>query len=325
MPIFDQGYQHWHGKVSSPAWRWLRITNRGVRSQMKSRWVRLTILGAWAPAVALAAFLVIWGLIEQKSKLIMPLLSLFQELPEEIKAGPRNFRVTFWTIAYQFFFQLEMFFSMMLVLLVGPDLISQDIRFNAVPLYFSRPLRRIDYFMGKLGVIGVYLAAVAIGPAIIAYVLGVCFSMDLSVVRDTGRLFLASIAYGVVVVLSAGMLMLAVSSLSRNSRYVGALWAGIWIVTYIVAGVLRDTVKERWCPLLSYTGNLQRICDTLLDTNSAWGQIGQLMDPRRRRANLSGFMGPDYPWYWSLGVLAGLFGISIWILTTRVKSLDRLK
>ncbi len=30
---------------------------------------------------------------------------------------------------------------MLLVLMVGPDLISQDLRFNAIPLYFARPLR----------------------------------------------------------------------------------------------------------------------------------------------------------------------------------------
>jgi ABC-2 type transport system permease protein len=325
MPIFDQGYQHWHGKLSSPAWRWLTITRRGVRSQLKNRGVRLTVLGAWLPALALATFLALWGLIEQKSKLIMPLLGLFQNLPPEIMEGPRSFRLTFWTIAYQFFFQFEMFFAMILVLLVGPELISQDIRFNAIPLYFSRPLRRMDYFAGKLGVIAVYLGAVAIVPALLAYVLGVAFSLDISVVRDTFWLLLGSIGYGLVIVFSAGTLMLAISSLSRNSRYVGAFWGGMWIVTYMLAGILSDSIKTRWCPLLSYTNNLGRMRDLLLNTDSAWHQIGQLMDPRRREANLRGFMGPTYPWYWSLAVLAGLFGISLWILTTRVKSLDRLK
>ncbi len=33
----------------------------------------------------------------------------------------------------------------------------------------------------------------------------------------------------------------------------------------------------------------------------------------------------QYPWQWSAAVLAGLFVLSLWILTTRVKSLDRLK
>ena len=34
---------------------------------------------------------------------------------------------------------------------------------------------------------------------------------------------------------------------------------------------------------------------------------------------------PQYPWIWSAGVLAGLLGLSLWILSTRVKSLDRLR
>jgi len=183
MPIFDQGYQHWDGKLSSHAWRWFTISARGARSQFKSRWVRLAILGAWIPAAVLATVLIAWGLIEQKSKLILPFLSLFHDLPESIMLDPRSYRVTIWTIAYQYFFLIEMFFSMILVLLVGPSLISRDIRFNAIPLYFSRPLRRFDYFAGKLGVIGFFLAAVAVVPALIAYVLGLCFSMDLTVVR----------------------------------------------------------------------------------------------------------------------------------------------
>jgi hypothetical protein len=35
-------------------------------------------------------------------------------------------------------------------------------------------------------------------------------------------------------------------------------------------------------------------------------------------------MGPQFPWYWSAGVLVGLFGLSACILNL-VKSLDKLK
>jgi ABC-2 type transport system permease protein len=221
-----------------------------------------------------------------------------------------------------------MFFSMILVLLVGPNLISQDLRFNAMPLYFSRPLRRFDYFLGKLGVIGVYLATVAIVPALLAYVLGICFSLDLSVVKDTARLCAASVAYGMVIMVSAGMLMLAISSLSRGSGYVGAFWIGIWIVSNAVASVLTATLHRDWCHLVSYTQNLQRIGSALLNTQAAWQQITSLIPAQtvqRSEEILAAFAGPSYPWYWSAAVLLGLFGLSLWILTFRVKSLDRLK
>ena len=134
---------------------------------------------------------------------------------------------------------------MILILLVGPNLISQDLRFNALPLYFSRPLRRIDYFLGKLGVIGAFLGMVIIVPSLIAYVLGLLFSLDITIVRDTFGILLASIAYGLVIALSAGMLMLALSSLSRNSRYVALFWVGIWFVSSIVATILEGVGHEQ--------------------------------------------------------------------------------
>jgi ABC-2 type transport system permease protein len=325
MPIFDQGYQHWHGTLSGHGSRWLTVTRHGVRAHFKNRWARIVILTAWVPALALAAVLVTWGLIEQKAALVQPLLALFSGLPDEIKVSPKNYRIAIWTISYQYFFQWEIFFSMILVMLVGPGLISQDIRFNAIPLYFSRPLRRIDYFIGKLGVIAFFLAAVAVVPALLAYLLGICFSLDLGIVRDTVRLLLASVAYGSIVVISAGTLMLAMSSLSRNSRYVAGLWIGIWFVSNIVAGTLTGVLKRDWCPMVAYTENLMRLCRALLDTQSAWQPIARFFPSNHRAEMLAAFSGPAYPWYWSALVLAGLFGISLWILSLRVKSLDRLK
>src|SRR5437588_861260 len=88
-------------------------------------------------------------------------------------------------------------------MIVGPGLISRDLRFNALPLYFSRPLRRVDYFLGKLGVIGFFLAATVVVPAVGAYLLGLAFSLDLGVVRDTHHLLWAGILYGLAVTVSA--------------------------------------------------------------------------------------------------------------------------
>ena len=172
-------------------------------------------------------------------------------------------------MAFNIFFSIETFFSMLLVLTVGPDLVSQDLRFNAMPMYFSRPIRRVDYFLGKLGVIGVFLASVAIAPAVAAYILGVAFSLDVTVIRDTWRLLVGSIAFGLVVVFSAGTLMLAISSMSRNSRLVGAAWVGLWLVSNVSADVLILSARRQWCPLVSYTANLDRLREGLLDTNSA--------------------------------------------------------
>jgi ABC-2 type transport system permease protein len=318
-------------------------------------------------------------LLEQGSQNVVEIVRPL--LPPGVAADPHAYREAIWSIAYSIFFRVEIFFIMVLMVVAGPNLISRDLRFNALPLYFCRPLRRIDYFLGKLGVLATMVAAVAIAPAIVAYVLGVCFSLDLGIVRDTWRLLPASILYGLVIVASAGTLMLAMSSLSRRSLYVGIAWGGFWVVSASVAGVLdgiqRDTVgrpmwqeqeakrqagqrpnynriQEKieaalaktaptdWRPLCSYTANLHRLGEALLNTDAAWVQIGKAMKApqgaiqkffgRQDAASsaaedrrLADRMTPQYPWTWSAGVLAGLLGISVWTLSTRVKSLDRLK
>jgi ABC-2 type transport system permease protein len=368
MPIFDQGYQHWHGKFSGQAVRSWPITRHGVVVGLRNRWLRWVILGAIWPPIGLAVFLTIWGLFEQKSAFLTPLLFLFQNLPEELKAGPRGFRTTIWTLAFRQFFEVQLFFPMILVLLVGPDLISQDLRFNAMPLYLSRPVRRFEYFLGKLGVIAAYLAAVTLVPVLVAFAVGYGFSLDPKVVVDTARVLAASLAYAAIVVVSAGLLMLAFSSLTRNSRYVGAMWLGFWSISSVAAGVLEGTVAAEWCPLVSYTNNLNRVRDALLDAGTAWDRLTSLsevgprefrgpMGPRpfgpgrrgfrsgpapppdsRERSTAEEFAAqaggrrprstwapPTYPWQWSAGVLAGLAAVSLLILTTRVRGLDRLR
>src|SRR5262249_50463457 len=126
MPIFDQGYQHWSGTLSGHASRWLAVTRQGVRAQMKNRWVRALIILAWIPAGLLVFATSVWGLFEQKSTLVMPLVESMQIIPAEIRAGPKMYRGAVWTMAYFFFFYVEITFAMLLVVLVGPNLVSQD-------------------------------------------------------------------------------------------------------------------------------------------------------------------------------------------------------
>lgn len=248
MPIFDQGYQHWSGALSGHAWRWLAIARHGVRVAMsgekRGRALRVILLLSSLPALALASVLCLWGLVERRSPLVASFLELLQFLGPTVLADPRAYRTEIWTLAYNYFLATQLMFSMVLVLLVGPNLISQDLRYNALPLYFSRPLRRIDYFFGKLGVIVAFLGMVIVVPSLIAYVLGLLFSLDITIIRDTFRLLLASVVYGLVIAVSAGMLVLALSSLSRNSRYISLLWVGVWVVSGIVAGVLEAAHQQ---------------------------------------------------------------------------------
>src|SRR5207245_4070526 len=141
-----------------------------------------------------------WGLLEQQAESVLTFLR--RVLPADVIARPQDFRAAVWTIAYMFFFKAQLVTSLFLVLVVGPNLVSRDLRFNALPLYFSRPLRRIDYFAGKLGVIGFFLAATQGLPPIVASIFGIVFSLDVCLLADRHRFLWAGILYGLCITLS---------------------------------------------------------------------------------------------------------------------------
>lgn len=301
MPIYDQGYQHWQGEFGGPLRRWWSIARRGAVAGLKNRFVRWVLLFSLAPALLLASVLSIWGLLEQQAAAVLSWASLF--LPAELIGDPKTHRIMVWTLAFDHFLYVETLLALVLVLLVGPDLISQDLRFNAMPLYFSKPVRRIDYFVGKLGTIATFIAGVMIAPAILAYALGVAFSLDLSVMRDTWRLFLASMAYGLVVVLSAGTLMLAISSLARNSRMVAAMWMGFIVASAMFSAAMVEAVRQPWCPAVSYWNNVYRIQTEMLGTRRAWQHVVDLSNTVTQRIQAAAALAnPRQP---TLGAILG--------------------
>jgi len=286
MPVFDQGYQQWKGTLSGHAGRWLAIARQGIKAQLRNRRTKYLVIAAWTPALILAGFLALWGLFEQKADVLKPFMDVIKTiLPLEIFEGPRTFRSSLWTLAFDAFLWIETGLALILVLLVGPDLISQDLRYNAIPLYLSRPLLRFQYFLGKLGVIVGFLSMVTVVPAFIAYVVGITFSLDWSVVQDTWRVLVGSVVYGLVVAISCGLIMLAFSSLSRNSRAVAMLWVALWLISGVIAGALVDSTRnrfddpatagkesERWWSL-SFGANLNRIREAALNTPEAYRQV----------------------------------------------------
>ena len=104
---------------------------------------------------------------------------------------------------------------------------------------------------------------------------------------------------------------------SAGSREYGPFWRRLAELEFS---------KNDWRPLVSYSANLARLGQQLLHTNETWEKLSELQPSQSARDRIRAmYMGPQFPWYWSAGVLAGLFGLSAVVLNFSVKSLDKLK
>lgn len=143
--------------------------------------------------------------------------------------------------------------GMLMVLVVGliaPALIAQDVRTRAFLLYFSRPLTRWEYILGKLAVVCGYLLLITTVPALTLYVVGVLLSPELTVVTATWDLPLRILVASAVLIIPTTVMALAFSSLTSETRYAGFAWFAVWAAGWVSYAMLFTStggnLGERW-------------------------------------------------------------------------------
>lgn len=266
------GYRGWSGALESGWIRWTVIASVGIRRAWQSRWLKRMLFFAWLPAIVWGVGFFAWEQAVLYPEWREPLRPMLQSMPpmgEQRQRGrrgqtplrpflqsmpPTEFdqlresfatgnletsRHTVWGWLLQTFFRNPQGVLMVMVVgLIAPPLISQDVRSRAFLLYFSRPLTRGEYLLGKLASVWAYLAVISTLPALALYVLGVLLSPDLGVVSATWDLPFRIVAASLVLMLPTSILALCFSSLTQESRYAGFAWFAMWILgwfTYSVA------------------------------------------------------------------------------------------
>lgn len=248
MPIHEAGYRAWDGRRVSEWTRWQTISSNGIRRASKSTWLkRLLLLGLLPLLFFAGAFF----LFEQSSRdpEIWRAFSAFirglpqgKELREVIGTLPSSptpeqfnaIRHDVWSFLLLTLMRYPQALLMVVVVgIVAPPLISQDLRTRAYLIYFARPISRLEYIAGKIGVVAFYLLSIATLPALILYGLGVVLSPSLEVVLSTWDLPLRVLVASACLIIPTTLVALALSSLTLESRYAGFGWFAMWIIGHV--------------------------------------------------------------------------------------------
>lgn len=235
------GYRGWSGRLESGWMRWTVISSVGIRRAWQSRWLRRMLFFAWLPAVWFGVGFFLWeqaALYPEWRQTLRPFLqgmpstAEFNQIRESVRTGDlESSRHTVWAWLLQTLFRYPQGVLMVMVVgLIAPPMISQDVRSRAFLLYFSRPLTRGEYLLGKLASVWAYLSMISTLPALALYVLGVLLSPNLSVISATWDLPFRIAAASLVLMLPTSALALCFSALTQESRYAGFAWFAVWIL-----------------------------------------------------------------------------------------------
>lgn len=276
MPIHDQGYRRFGGTREPRGRGWLVIASGGFRSALAKRPVIFLLLVAWIPFAYQAVKFY--------------LTTTFGQL-QMLATSAQTFRE---------FLEHQETFIFFLTIYIGTGLIANDKRANALQIYLSKPLTRLEYVAGKAAILAAFLLAVTWLPAVLLLAVQAMFAGNLTFVRANAFLLPAITVYSFVQVTLATATMLALSSASKSARFVGIMYAGVVFFTDAVFGTLKYLMNSSYASLVSPTQSLAQLGDVIFR-----------VPPRNDTPTLLTFL-----------VVAGIIGLCALVLERQIRGVE---
>jgi ABC-2 type transport system permease protein len=239
MPIHDQGYRRYAGQREPSGRRWWVIARAGMMERLRERRFLALLLFAWSPFVVRAVQLYVSANFTQAGFLA---------------ATPETFRE---------FLDQQSIFVFIVTAYVGAGLIANDRRANALQIYLSKPLTRVEYITGKLVTLVVFLVGVTFLPAILLLFLQMMFAGSVAFIRENLFLIPAITLFSLIQVFVSAFAMLALSSLSKSRRFVAIMYAGIVFFTAAMYQALTAITGSRAWAWMSPEDTLDIIADSI--------------------------------------------------------------
>jgi ABC-2 type transport system permease protein len=276
MPIHDQGYRRYAGRREPHGRRWWVIARAGMMERLRERRFLALLLFAWSPFVVRAVQIYVSANFPQAGFLA---------------PTPETFRE---------FLDQQSIFVFIVTAYVGAGLIANDRRANALQIYLSKPLTRLEYVTGKLATLVVFLVGVTFVPAIMLLFLQMMFAGSVAFILENLFLIPAITLFSLIQVFVSAFAMLALSSLSKSRRFVAIMYAGIVFFTAAMyQALIAITGSSAWA-WLSPEDTLDVIADAIFRVPG----------------------GPAMPVPAALLTVVLLIAVSIWILERRVRGIE---
>jgi len=274
MPLHDVGYRAWQGNRRGSGSAIGVIASTGIRLAWTSHWLRRMVLLAWSPAVIFAMSFFAFEQAIDEGRLVsirdaaqagrnLDGVGMLGTVLADTLGGSRrkasdekavlpdgtpvvdpqvdvaNTRHVVWSRLLLAFMRVPQAVLLAVVIgLIAPSLISRDLRAKAWLVYFTRPVGRIEYLLGKATILGVLVAAITVLPALALWLMGVLVSPSVWVAVDTWDLPLKAVAASIVLAVPTVLLALAYSSLTAESRIASFAWFATWAACWIAHSTL---------------------------------------------------------------------------------------
>jgi ABC-2 type transport system permease protein len=240
VPIHDQSYRRYGGARESASRAWTVIALSGIKGVLKKRVMLGILFGSWIQLIVRLVSFYVSESFTQTQAFLGPSAKTFRD-----------------------FLEVQNFFVFLIAVYVGSGLIAQDRKANALQIYLSKPLTRVDYVAGKMAILGSFLLFVTWVPAMLLLVGQILLSGSFAFASANISLFPSITLFSFLEVFVVCSALLALSSLTTSTRYVAVMFAGVMFFSDAVYGTLRLATGSTAVSWVSFTGSLAQVGDAI--------------------------------------------------------------
>jgi ABC-type transport system involved in multi-copper enzyme maturation permease subunit len=261
MAVYEQTYKRYAGPLT-PEWsRFLIIPRHAYRAVFNSKLFTAFFVICFIPLLVEAVLIYLRHNIGA--------LAIMSIDVREVVPVDASF--------FQAFVNIQGGFAFFVALLVGPPLVSRDLRNNALPLYLCRPFSRTEYVMGKMSVILILLSAITWVPQLLLFLLQ---SYLEGFTWFKTNLWLASaivIASAVWIVLLA-LLSQTISALVKWRWVASAALLGVFFIPSVFGEFINEVFRTRLGNIISLGALMNNVTAGLFGTFERTSVIRRIRD-----------------------------------------------
>jgi len=287
--IFHQIYRPWRGNLNP---RWVRNW-----SILRHHVYGLFSKGhrPWPISTKLIVLLVLFGSLLPILSMAMSVLTGFDVLMQIYGVS----RANLWGHVLGTFHN-TCCWPLLTALIVG-GLISEDRQHGTSAVYFSRPITRTDYTLMKYISAALILSLVIVFSYCAYYAAAIILNDEgWAYLLDTMPFFLGGLVVAIMLVVTFTSIGLSLSSISSGRFFPAVSFLGIIFGSRILAFLIKLLFERDTLYLISPYDNLAHVGQWMMGLNTTY----------------------DFPAAWSFVALLLMNGISLYVLISRVNSLE---
>lgn len=200
------------------------------------------------------------------------------------------------------YLQSSAWFVMVIMAWYGSGLIAEDRRLGANLLYFSRPLSRLGYLLGKFLAAAWYGVLALIVPCLLICSVAAFSSPEWSFLKEEWETIPQVLLFGALWVATMALFVLTISSVTDRRTHALVGTAGLVYGASVVSGVLAEVLRDGRTTILDLFTNMERVGESIFAVTLV-----------RDRS-----VGPEA----SLAAIGILWLVCLFVLTERVRKLE---